>query len=98
MEVGHKNFPHNYEASRNTSGQPCYLRFSSEEIQRIQEMTKEVIPLHQILTSLRQGNLNLQAISRTLYNVRAKIKKESLNGLSNFQVTIVKRFVYHIIS
>ncbi|XP_074369610.1 uncharacterized protein LOC141711063 [Apium graveolens] len=72
-----KNLSHNHEASEDMSGHPYCRRFTSEKVQRIQEKTMTDIPPRQILTSLRQSNPNLQAISRTLYNVRAKIKRES---------------------
>ena len=38
------------------------------------------ISLRQILTFLRQGNTNLRSISRSIYNVRAEIRKDSLHG------------------
>lgn len=47
-----KNLSHNHEASRDMSGHPYCHCFSSEEVQRIQEMTKAGIPPRQILTSL----------------------------------------------
>ncbi|KAL3510930.1 hypothetical protein ACH5RR_030331 [Cinchona calisaya] len=41
-------------------------------------MSKTGIPPQKILASLRQGNPNLQAIYRTIYNAKAKIRKENL--------------------
>ncbi|CAN6585902.1 unnamed protein product [Malus baccata var. baccata] len=51
-----------------------------EEILRIKEMSKAGIPPCQILSSLWQGNPHLQVVSRNIYNLRAKIVKESLAG------------------
>ncbi|XP_074373898.1 protein FAR1-RELATED SEQUENCE 5-like [Apium graveolens] len=64
------------------SGHPSHRRFSREEFARIREMTMSP---RQILTSLRQSNINLQAISRSIYNVMTKIRKESLQGRSMIQ-------------
>lgn len=47
-----KNLSHNHEASRDMPGHPYCRRFSSEEVQRIQEMTRADISPRQILTSL----------------------------------------------
>lgn len=46
------------------------------------------LPSRQILTSLRRRNPNLQAISTTLYNTKAKIAKENLAGRSNIQALL----------
>ena len=78
-----KNLSHNHEPSTDMSGHPFCRRFSKDEVERIQVMTRAGIPPRQILTSLRQSNSSLEAISKTLYNVRAKIKKESLDRRSN---------------
>ncbi|XP_050113854.1 putative protein FAR1-RELATED SEQUENCE 10 [Malus sylvestris] len=43
-------------------------------------MSKAGIPPHQILSSIRQGNPHLQVVSRNIYNLRAKIVKESPAG------------------
>lgn len=67
------------------SGHPSYRRFSREEFVRIREMTMAGIAPRQILTSLRQNNTKLQATSRSIYNVRAKIRKDSLQGCSMIQ-------------
>ncbi|XP_042754370.2 uncharacterized protein LOC111901587 [Lactuca sativa] len=43
-------------------------------------MTKAGIPPRQIFSSLRQKTPNLPAISRTIYNVKKKIRKENLGN------------------
>ncbi|XP_042754325.1 uncharacterized protein LOC122196071 [Lactuca sativa] len=45
-------------------------------------MTKAGIPSRQILSSLRQQTPDLPAISRTIYNVKKKIRKENLGNQS----------------
>ncbi|KAJ7964071.1 Protein FAR1-RELATED SEQUENCE 5 [Quillaja saponaria] len=67
------------------SGHPSCRRFSEEEIVRIKDMNKAGIAPRQILSSLRQNNPNLLAVSRTLYNVKAKIRKDSLGGRTMIQ-------------
>ncbi|KAL3498455.1 hypothetical protein ACH5RR_041187 [Cinchona calisaya] len=80
-----KNLQHNHEPSSDMSGHPSCRHFSKKEIQHIREMSKAGILPRQILASLRQGNLNLQAISRTIYNAKAKIRKENLMGRTAIQ-------------
>nr|KAJ0224564.1 hypothetical protein LSAT_V11C100034220 [Lactuca sativa] len=45
-------------------------------------MTLSGIPPWQILSSLRQKNQNLPTVSRTIYNLKAKIRKDNLNNRS----------------
>ncbi|KAK9275113.1 hypothetical protein L1049_022372 [Liquidambar formosana] len=61
-------------------GHPSYRRFSKEEISRIKEMTMSGVAPCQILSSLRQSNPNLQAVSKSVYNMKAKIRKDYLSG------------------
>ncbi|XP_078176422.1 uncharacterized protein LOC144569822 [Carex rostrata] len=48
-------------------------------------MTQSGIPPRQILSSLRQKNPKLKAISTTVYNVKAKIRREKLGGRTMIQ-------------
>ncbi|KAM0987652.1 hypothetical protein EV2_012136 [Malus domestica] len=75
-----KSLLHNHELSNDMCGHPSCRQFSQEEILRIKEMSKAGIPPRQILSLLRQGNPHLQVVSRNIYNLRAKIVKESLAG------------------
>ncbi|XP_077223979.1 protein FAR1-RELATED SEQUENCE 5-like [Tasmannia lanceolata] len=80
-----KNISHNHVSLSDMSGHPSCRQFSKEEIEQIKEMTIAGIPPRQILTSLQQSNQNLQAIARTLYNAKAKIRNESLLGRTPIQ-------------
>lgn len=75
-----KNLCHNHEPSTDMSGHPICRRFSEEEVLRIKEMNKAGVQPRQILSSLRQSNPNLLAISRNVYNKTAQIRRESLAG------------------
>ncbi|KAL7252612.1 hypothetical protein ACSBR1_007225 [Camellia fascicularis] len=80
-----KNSSHNHELSSDMSGYPSCRRLSKEEVLSIEEMTRSGIPPHQILSSLRQRNLKLQAVLRTIYNMTAKLHKDNLAGRTMIQ-------------
>ncbi|KAH7863204.1 hypothetical protein Vadar_014710 [Vaccinium darrowii] len=84
--VEEKNNSHNHEPSSDMSGHPSCRRLSQEEITTIEEMTRSGIPPRQILSSLRQSNPKLQAISRTIYNTKVKLRKGNLAGRTMIQV------------
>ncbi|KAL7163345.1 hypothetical protein ACSBR2_039443 [Camellia fascicularis] len=48
-------------------------------------MTRSGIPQCQILSSLRQRNPKLQSISRTIYNIKAKLHRDNLAGQTMMQ-------------
>ena len=73
-----KDLSHNHEPSIDISGHPSFRQLTPESIKTVEEMTKAGIPPRQILSSLRQQTPNLPAISRTIYNVKRKIKRQSL--------------------
>ncbi|XP_021820789.1 uncharacterized protein LOC110762455 [Prunus avium] len=83
-----KSLLHNHEPSTDMSGHPYCRRFSNEEIMRIKEMSMAGIPPRQILSSLRQSNPHLLAISRNIYNKKAKILEESLAGRTVIQALL----------
>ncbi|PIA55362.1 hypothetical protein AQUCO_00800248v1 [Aquilegia coerulea] len=82
------NGTHNHEASKDVSGHPSFRPFSNKELLRIKKMCMSGIPPRQILTSLRQANPKLKAISRTVYNTKAKIRKEKLRGRTPIQALL----------
>ncbi|KAH7844004.1 hypothetical protein Vadar_023309 [Vaccinium darrowii] len=84
--VEEKNNSHNHEPSSDMSGHPSCRRLSQEEITTIEEMTRSGIPPRQILSSLRQSNPKLQAISRTIYNTKVKLRKGNLARRTTIQV------------
>ncbi|KAL4561764.1 hypothetical protein LXL04_033938 [Taraxacum kok-saghyz] len=77
-----KNMTHNHEPSTDIVGHPLFRRLSPQDTESVKNMTLSGIPPRQILSSLRQGNQSLPAISRTIYNLKAKIRKENLNNRS----------------
>ncbi|KAL4572135.1 hypothetical protein LXL04_018904 [Taraxacum kok-saghyz] len=77
-----KNLTHNHEPSTDMSGHRSFRRLLPDDVQSVKNMTLSGIPPRQILSSLRQRNKNLPAVSRTIYNLKAKIQKENLNNRS----------------
>ncbi|KAL5704010.1 hypothetical protein ACHQM5_022490 [Ranunculus cassubicifolius] len=80
-----KNGTHNHEASRDMAGHPSACHLSNEEILRVNEMSKSGATPSQALTSLVQANPELKATNKTIYNVKAKIRKEELAGRTPIQ-------------
>ncbi|XP_052627581.1 protein FAR-RED IMPAIRED RESPONSE 1-like [Lactuca sativa] len=96
-----KNLSHNHEPSTDISGHPSFRRLSPNDVQSVKNMTLSGIPPRQILSSLRQGNPNLPAVSRTIYNLKAKIRKENLGNRSTvsalFEEFEKEGFIYDIL-
>ena len=95
------NLTHNHESSIDISGHPSFRRLSSDDIQSVKNMTLSGIPPRQILSSLRQRNQDLPAVSRTIYNLKAKICKENLRNQSMvsalFEEFEKEGFIYDIL-
>ncbi|KAG5528254.1 hypothetical protein RHGRI_028999 [Rhododendron griersonianum] len=68
-----KNGSHNHEPSSDMAGHPSFRCFSKEEIMTIEELTRSGVPPRQILSSFRLRNKKLQAVSRTIYNIKNKL-------------------------
>ena len=75
-----KHGEHNHEPSTHVSDHPSCRRFTEEEILIIREMSAAGKRPRQILKVLRQRNPDLISDSRNVYNVKAKIRRESLSG------------------
>lgn len=75
-----KHGEHNHEPATDISDHPSCRRFTEEEILIIREMSTAGKRPRQILKVLRQRNPNLILDSRNVYNVKAKIRRESLSG------------------
>ncbi|GJV70704.1 protein FAR1-related sequence 5 [Tanacetum coccineum] len=58
----------------------CPFHIVEDDIETVKNMTLSGIPPRQIISSLRQKNPNLPVNSRTIYNLKAKLRK---NGLGN---------------
>ncbi|XP_078159354.1 protein FAR1-RELATED SEQUENCE 5-like [Carex rostrata] len=97
-----KNYLHNHEASVDVTGHPICRRLSQEEIRSVDHMSKSGIPLRQIISSLRQNNPKLSAISKTIYNAKKKIRKDNLAGRSVIQALLEElaqgSFMYDILN
>ena len=76
------NMEHNHEPSTDMSGHPSFRRLEPDDVQSVKSMTVSGIPPRQILTSLRQKTPNLPANSRTIYNLKAKIRRDDLGDRS----------------
>jgi hypothetical protein len=94
------NASHNHDPSVDMSGHASCHRFSKEHVTRIKEMSSSGIPLCQILTSLRQHNPKLSAMSKTLYNLKAKIRKDYLASRTMIQALLEELgkggFIYNV--
>ncbi|KAK9734310.1 hypothetical protein RND81_04G130600 [Saponaria officinalis] len=72
------NCPFAIRGKKTTEG--YWLCLTQEEILDIEKMSMAGIEPRQILSSLREKNSNIQAVARTIYNLKAKIEKKSLGG------------------
>ncbi|KAM4093424.1 hypothetical protein ACB094_06G115200 [Castanea mollissima] len=72
-----KNGEHNHETSKDVSDHPSCRRFTEKEVLLIREMTAAGKRPRQILIALRQRKPSLVSDSRNVYNVKAKIRRES---------------------
>ncbi|XP_024156611.1 protein FAR1-RELATED SEQUENCE 5-like [Rosa chinensis] len=99
-KVDIKDLSHNHEPSKDMSGHPYCRRFSREEILKIKEMSKAGVSPRQIMSSLRQSNPDLQAISKNIYNEKYRIMKENLASRTVIQALLEELgqagFIYNI--
>nr|KAJ0190011.1 hypothetical protein LSAT_V11C800449890 [Lactuca sativa] len=99
--VDKKNLTRNHEPSTDISGHPSFRQLSPTDVQIVKNMTLSGIPPRQILSSLRQANPNLPAVSQTIYNLKAKICKENLGNRSMvsalFEEFEKEGFIYDIL-
>ena len=71
-----ENNLHNHEPSSDMSGHPLCRQLSEEQTAVIERMTRAGVQTRQILSALRQENANTKAVSRTIANMKFKIKKK----------------------
>ncbi|KAJ9566461.1 hypothetical protein OSB04_002427 [Centaurea solstitialis] len=95
-----KDLTHNHEPSTDMSGHPSFRQLPSENINSVKEMSKAGIPPRQILSSMRQQNPNLPVISRTIYNLKKKFRRDNLGNRSMinalFEELVKGGFTYDI--
>nr|GEZ85360.1 protein FAR1-related sequence 5 [Tanacetum cinerariifolium] len=77
-----QNLAHNHEPFTDMSGHPSFRRLPQEDVLTFKSMTLSGIPPRQIISSLRQQNPNLPINSRTIYNLKAKLRKDGLGKRS----------------
>ncbi|GJU91435.1 PKS-NRPS hybrid synthetase [Tanacetum coccineum] len=64
------------------SGHPSFRQLPEEDVETVKNMTLSGIPPRQIISSLRQKSQNLPINSQTIYNLKAKIRKDDLGNRS----------------
>nr|XP_043616205.1 protein FAR1-RELATED SEQUENCE 5-like [Erigeron canadensis] len=75
-----KNLTHNHEPSKDMSDHSSFRQLSPNKVKTVKEMTMSGIPPRQILSSLRLETPSLPANSRTIYNLKKKIRREKLGN------------------
>ncbi|KAK1392107.1 hypothetical protein POM88_011163 [Heracleum sosnowskyi] len=80
-----ENNLHNHESSSHMSGHPSCRQLSEEQTLVIERMTRAGVQTRQILSALRQENVNRKVIVRTIANMKFRIKKEKLAGRTPIQ-------------
>jgi MULE transposase domain len=81
-----KNSTHNHEPAHDISEHS--QRLTRDEIESIEEMTKSGLTPRQILKALKKRNPDLKAMSKTIYNAKARIVKDKLGGRSTVQALL----------
>ncbi|XP_062020976.1 protein FAR1-RELATED SEQUENCE 6-like [Rosa rugosa] len=79
---------HNHEPSTDMAGHPYCRLFTKEEALQVEQMSRAGIKPRQILSSLRQSNPDLLAVSRNIYSKTAQFRRESLGGGSIIQALL----------
>ncbi|XP_074265811.1 protein FAR1-RELATED SEQUENCE 5-like [Silene latifolia] len=64
------------------SGHPSCRRLTKTEILEVETLSTSGVQPRNILSSLRLKNPNIQAVARTVYNAKIKIRNEKLDGKS----------------
>ncbi|OMO54819.1 methylmalonate-semialdehyde dehydrogenase [Corchorus olitorius] len=88
VTIAFKNGEHNHEPSKDISEHPSCRRFTDEEVLMIRDLTVAGKRPRQILKFLRQRNPNLVSDSRNVYNVKAKIRGESLSEFNSSAISL----------
>ncbi|KAK9676212.1 hypothetical protein RND81_11G061800 [Saponaria officinalis] len=76
---------HNHDASKDMSGHPSCRRLTKTEILEVETLSTSGVQPRNIFSSLRLKNPNIQAVARTVYNAKIKIRNEKLDGKSMIQ-------------
>ncbi|CAG8486596.1 16233_t:CDS:2, partial [Acaulospora morrowiae] len=74
--------------SKDISGHLSSHRLNMEDQQKIRQMSAAGICPREMLSTLCQSNPNLIAISKTIYNVRDKIRHDNLQGRTPIQALL----------
>lgn len=69
-------------------GHPSMRRLAKNNVEKVMVMKKSIVPTRSILSTL--NNEGCIAISRDIYNLTAKIKKEELGNMHPTELLIMK--------
>jgi hypothetical protein len=96
-----RNNSHNHEHSSDISGHPSFHWLGADEMKVVEHMSNFRVLPRQILSSLHQNNPSTRAISKTIYNAKAKIQKGNLDGKTIIQTLFEEAakvgFMYNIL-
>ncbi|KAH9266102.1 hypothetical protein BASA84_001273 [Batrachochytrium salamandrivorans] len=79
---------HNHEASRDNSAHPSLRRLNEHAQGQVMEMSKAGVRPREILSSLRQSDPSILAISQDIYSVCKRIRLENLRGRTPLQALV----------
>ncbi|CAG8647305.1 12485_t:CDS:2 [Cetraspora pellucida] len=83
-----KNPIYNHKLSEDMSGHLSHRRLNLKEQQRVHQISDAGIHPREMLSTFRQDNPNLMAISKTIYNARDKIRCDNLKGRMPIQALL----------
>ena len=83
-----KDARHNHEPSEDLSGHPSCRQLNEDERDKVQQMFAAGIRPRQMLSTLRQNNTHLAAISKTIYNARDQLRRQTLAGRTPIQALL----------
>ncbi|KAK9676759.1 hypothetical protein RND81_11G098300 [Saponaria officinalis] len=90
------NISHNHDASENMFGHPSCRRLTKSKTSEVERLSISGIQPRNILSPLRLKNPNIQAVSRTLYNVKTKFRNEKLSMIQAlFEELGRSKFLYN---
>lgn len=79
---------HNHEPSSTPSAHPVLRRLNSSQQEEVNRLTKSHVSPIQILHQLRTSDPNCLATTRTIYNARAALRKQALDGRTQIEALL----------
>jgi len=74
------NPSHNHEPARDASGCLGHKKLNASQVEEVKKLAKSKVKPNLILNQLRSGDGSTLATTRTVYNTKAKIRKQALDG------------------